>query len=285
MADLTNDCDIITIFPLTVGCVTTDPSTFSSADGSISLNINGGTPPYDIQWTNGATGTNLGNLVGGDYEVVVMDSYGDFIIKHTCTLVQPEPVVTRVPNITTTTTISPNRNTNFCLTRYYMTSYDDFFFEPAGIVDGHRSWSSSTLTIQYDENRNRWEMYGYTVPPGYSAGITISYDPPTANPPLNWSVGGSDYNYLVSVTLGECPDRDAPQGWETNDASDPYDNDGSFIITGTDPTQRFSLNGGPLSSSPIFNGLSAGTHTITILDVNTGNEEVKTITIGAKRTF
>ncbi len=56
-----------------------DPSIAScgEADGSISLTVNGGTPPFTFAWTNGA-GTNEDpvNLVAGTYDVVITDANG-----------------------------------------------------------------------------------------------------------------------------------------------------------------------------------------------------------------
>ena len=46
------------------------------ADGSISLLVSGGTPPYTYLWSNGATTANLTNLAGGLYTVTVTDANG-----------------------------------------------------------------------------------------------------------------------------------------------------------------------------------------------------------------
>ena len=43
-------------------------------DGSIQLQITGGTPPYTYHWNNGATTQNLNNLVAGNYTVTVTDA-------------------------------------------------------------------------------------------------------------------------------------------------------------------------------------------------------------------
>ena len=43
-------------------------------NGSANLSVNGGTPPYSYQWSNGATTQNITNLAGGEYSVSVSDS-------------------------------------------------------------------------------------------------------------------------------------------------------------------------------------------------------------------
>jgi len=44
-------------------------------DGKISLEIQGGNPPYSIQWSNQATGTTLTNLPAGTYSFKVTDQF------------------------------------------------------------------------------------------------------------------------------------------------------------------------------------------------------------------
>ncbi len=46
------------------------------ADGSISLQVSGGTPPISVQWDNGTSGTELRNAGPGQYRVVLRDSLG-----------------------------------------------------------------------------------------------------------------------------------------------------------------------------------------------------------------
>ena len=46
------------------------------AVGSISINLTGINGPYDLQWNNGATGTYIGELAGGDYTVTITDGSG-----------------------------------------------------------------------------------------------------------------------------------------------------------------------------------------------------------------
>jgi hypothetical protein len=48
----------------------------TSGDGTINLSVTGGTSPYAISWSNGATGTMLNNLLAGTYSVTVTDPGG-----------------------------------------------------------------------------------------------------------------------------------------------------------------------------------------------------------------
>jgi hypothetical protein len=50
--------------------------TSSTADGTIVLNVQGGLPPYDVQWSNGETGDTLVNLQEGNYAATIVDAAG-----------------------------------------------------------------------------------------------------------------------------------------------------------------------------------------------------------------
>ncbi|HET6244958.1 MAG: T9SS type A sorting domain-containing protein [Bacteroidetes bacterium] len=54
----------------------TDASCPSEADGSASVLISGGTPPYSYIWNNGSTQSSIWGLLSGNYEYTVYDSKG-----------------------------------------------------------------------------------------------------------------------------------------------------------------------------------------------------------------
>ena len=55
-------------------------------DGSISIMVTGGTEPYVVTWSNGATGTHIEGLAPGEYTYSVVDAHG-------CVFNSPAPVV------------------------------------------------------------------------------------------------------------------------------------------------------------------------------------------------
>lgn len=102
----TNSCDITTIFPMGVVCVTENASSASASDGSMSVFVTGGTTPYTIQWSNGMSGVfTLNNLPPGTYFATVTDYYGDYVETVAC-VVGGIPV-TPTPTPTTTATNTP----------------------------------------------------------------------------------------------------------------------------------------------------------------------------------
>ena len=110
-----NECDVITVFPMTIECDSINPSTSISNDGRVSVSITGGTPPYKYIW-GGAVLGNISpavmNLPVGSYPVTVVDYWGDFTASTICQLTSNNtptitPTSTPTPTITPTSTSSP----------------------------------------------------------------------------------------------------------------------------------------------------------------------------------
>lgn len=113
----TNECNIITLFPLGVICEST-PSLPRRAEGTITLTITGGTPPYSVCYQlSGDTGfqcpfTNvLTGLNPGTYIINVSDNYFDFSVTIECVVenipTSPTPTPTNNPTPTPTPTNNP----------------------------------------------------------------------------------------------------------------------------------------------------------------------------------
>ncbi|MCB9271793.1 MAG: hypothetical protein H6561_19870 [Lewinellaceae bacterium] len=62
--------------PLILSSEVTSESTAGAGDGSIVLQVSGGTIPYTFDWSNGATTKDISGLSAGSYQVTVMDSNG-----------------------------------------------------------------------------------------------------------------------------------------------------------------------------------------------------------------
>jgi hypothetical protein len=61
---------------LIVAGTVTDASSSTATDGAISLNISGGTSPYNVVWSNNATDETINNLIAGNYCATITDDSG-----------------------------------------------------------------------------------------------------------------------------------------------------------------------------------------------------------------
>ena len=66
----------------------TNVSCYGLSNGSVSINVNGGTAPYTYAWSNGATSQNITGLSSGAYTVTVTDNNG-CTTSETTTVSQP----------------------------------------------------------------------------------------------------------------------------------------------------------------------------------------------------
>jgi hypothetical protein len=67
-------------------------SCYGYADGNITISvIDGGTAPYAILWSNGATTSIINGLTAGDYSVVITDDHG-CTVSGQFTVTQPQPL-------------------------------------------------------------------------------------------------------------------------------------------------------------------------------------------------
>jgi hypothetical protein len=122
-----NECGVITIMPMEVECVSSNPSSYGSSDGEVSVSITGGTPPYTVSWSS-STDPSIGihpalyNMPNDTYAATVVDFYGDFTVTVYCTIETPKdctfsasivefflptPTPTMTPTMTMTPTPSP----------------------------------------------------------------------------------------------------------------------------------------------------------------------------------
>jgi len=91
--------------PIIVDATITDTPA-NATEGSISLNISGGSGSYSIEWADGGDGT---NLAPGDYEVTVIDEYGCAqTFNYT---VESLTSTNEIPGLTSFT-VSPNPSAN-----------------------------------------------------------------------------------------------------------------------------------------------------------------------------
>ncbi|MEZ5058653.1 MAG: T9SS type A sorting domain-containing protein [Saprospiraceae bacterium] len=70
-------------------------SCFGEEDGALSVSTQGGTAPYTINWSTGETGTNIQNLVAGNYTVSITDA-NDCPVELNLEITEPKAIETDI---------------------------------------------------------------------------------------------------------------------------------------------------------------------------------------------
>jgi hypothetical protein len=286
-----NECNVITIFPLGVQCVTQNPTSISSFDGVATLHIMGGTPPYTIQWENGNYSQTLTNLGSGEYDAVVTDFYGDFTARTTCYLMAPSPTPTPTP----TPTPSPTPvYGDLCLTilgnfeNHIYSELIDFSYN--GYYNGKPTWTStpSGYDVVWMSGSSQWEVSGWTygslintntVAPPISGWYSLGSVPP--NPVIGSvqmnegsCVVQNNLNYTLTVNQPTCITNNTPGNCVS---------DGSIIFNVEDgvPPYSYSINGiNFIPNQPVFQNLCPGIYPTIVMDAS-GQTFNQNITLNA----
>lgn len=259
-----NECNVLTIFPMGLQCITTEPSSITSVDGQIFLNITGGTPPYNVIWDNNNTSPLLINLPFGSYTATVVDSFGDYTASTTCVLSLPSPTPTSTPLITPTPS---SVYYEYCLTIIQGNIYTRRHFNPYGVENGKPSWLSddNNYKVFWNNTISKWEYKAVTY-----SGAPFIVNSTLSIPPINnWQFLGQPSGQ-ISGNLGICS-TGTPLSMNVQVNNPIYGSDGSIIITpigGTTPYQYSLNNGLTYQNSPIFTNLNGGSFNLVLKDAS-----------------
>ena len=276
-----NECDPITLFPLGLECVVTDPSTPEALNGVINLNITGGTPPYTIVWSNGVVNTTiLTNLQSGSYTASVIDYYGDFSATTTCDVVAPSPTPTTTPTPTPTPSTTPEPIGNLCLSLLVEGQPYQFEFSGFTTINGYPAWTAETtntpITTVGSGLTLSWVIgspSGYRIT-GFDNNSWYLSTTSTSVPPVSgWVVNGSSPNVTnVSLVVGDCPlYTELVATVYTNNTTCELSSDGSICVVagGGSGNYEYSIDNVLYLTSNCFYNLSSGSYTVYVKDTIT----------------
>ena len=260
-----NECAIVTLFPMTAICDSVNPSTPQSYDGSVSVMVSGGTPPYNITWEEGGLGPTKSNLGVGDYRATIVDFYGDFTANTICSLTA-ETSTTTTSTSTTTLPVYEDLCMYFTDNNGPNSETHQFLFN--GYLNGKPTWISD------DDLYNIYWSTGTTnqwLVDGWSNGII--YNSNTSVPPLTgWQFLGGSYSGTFTITVSEGTCVDNPMvNILISYQSPTCGSNGSIVViaNGGTPSYQYSINGGTTyQSSPVFNNLSSGIYSVKVKDSN-----------------
>lgn len=291
---LKNSCDVVTIFDMGISCnVIQNPSSSTSLDGIISVNVTGGTAPYSYFWAGGQRTQTLFGVNQGNYEIVVVDYYGDFTASTICSLVGPTP--TQTPTMTPTpSSTPPTQCQELCMVitdRIGGNLFGPLQFECDGTLNGQIRWVSTNtgkeLFIIWNPSNNRWTVYQDSEGniPFLLNGSVISTEIFQPIPTSGWQFYGGFSVGNITVTIGSCPEY-APLSLNLlsndNSCQGMKNCDGSITANAQGGLQPYyySINeGATTQTSPNFSNLCPGNYIVTVYDSD-GNEQSSSVTVG-----
>ena len=286
---LQNNCDVFTLFDMGITCFPISiPSSTSSLDGILSLKITGGTSPYSIYWEGGQRTQTLVGIPQGNYEVTVVDYYGDYTATTVCSLFPPTPSITPSPTVTPTVTPS-GVCPQLCLIAIgTSTAYGPLQFNCNGMRNGRTTWTTvdGQYNIVWNSTLTRWEVTGSnpTIPFNpIGGGIFISTSS-SSIPLTGWVIAGGVNTYSVTMTQGICPSTIPIQvalSVNNNSCDTVSSCDGDITVNAQYgyPPYLFSIDGGSTyQSTNVFEDLCAGTYTITVRD-SAGSTDIESATV------
>ncbi|MCB9335301.1 MAG: choice-of-anchor L domain-containing protein [Flavobacteriales bacterium] len=231
--------------PLTIASVVDSVVCFGTATGQVQALGQGGTSPYDYQWSSSAnTGTTESNLFAGTVDLIVTDDHG-CTKDSTFTIFEPAQF--------TYTTASQNANCN----------QPDGWAAIINFAGG-----TGNYTYQWDANTaNQITDTAFNLTPG-------TYD-----------VTVTDENMcdtVISVTVGNNPSFTTSITNIVN-VTCFGGNDGEATANGSDPLATYNYtwtNTNPVQNTQTVTGLSAGvTYYVTIEDATTGCTEYDSVMV------
>jgi hypothetical protein len=210
-------------------------SCHNDSDGKIVVTASGGTLPYSYSLNGGTPQASniFDNLPSNTYRVVVRDINGCSVTTNAIEIGNPE---TMIVSITGTSQVSCHNSSDGEITI---------------VADGGTGAYTYVLNGGTPQSGNIYSNLAvgtYTVMVTDINGCSVTSSPFTiSNPPL-----------LIASATG------------SSQVSCHNASDGMITVTASGGTGAlsYSLNGGTLQTSNIFNGLAAGTYTVVVTDVN-----------------
>jgi len=286
-----NECNVFTLFDMGISCYTiTNPSSSSSFDGALKIEVTGGTSPFKFLWSGGQRTQTLYGIPAGSYPITVVDYYGDYTASTVCNLVPVSPTPSVTPTFTPTPSSTPLCDQLCMVAVGSLPFFGPWQFICNGSYNGKQVWTyNSQYNIVWVSSRNRWEILGndLTTPITFANGAIIASYDNTSVPLTGWNFFGTQTSiYSFTVVKGLCgtslPLYSSVSVQNTN-CSGTQNCTGSIAFNamyGAPPYQYSINNGSTYSTSSVFNNLCSGSYQTIVRDVS-GATVNKPVTINS----
>ncbi|MFN4233195.1 MAG: gliding motility-associated C-terminal domain-containing protein [Bacteroidia bacterium] len=302
-----SDTDTITITEpplLTISVATTNVLCNGQCNGTATVTINGGTPGYDISWSNGQTTSGIIGLCAGNYSVTVTDTNG-CIATQNFQITQPPPLLVSVNDTTIscsslcdgvlTSTVSGGTSpynyswsngqngqnaTNLCIGNYSLTVTDanGCTASDGGTVSNPVAIVPNATVIQNATCNGLCNGSATVNPTGGTAPYTYLWSNGQSSQTATGLCGGQTYTVTVTdalgclasqtITITQPPVFNATVNVTNVNCFGQCTGQISLGMSGGTSPYSVVWNTTPVQTGTTAVGLCAGTYTATITDNN-----------------
>ncbi len=280
---------------------------FGDANGTASINVTGGTPPFNFLWSNGSTDGTISNLTAGNYSITLTDGTGCNAVDNVMVM-EPTEIMLQVNQTdalcfgssTGTATVNasggtdvftyqwndPLSQTTAIATNLSMGSYVVTVTDSNGCFKTIESTVGEPTILDLTTSATAVSCFN-----GSDGTLTVSGNGGTPNYTYNWSNGVNTAQNTISniaagiytVTVTDVNNCSATQTVEVTEPLSPISNsisgtdvscnggsDGTVttIVNGGTPNYTYDWSNGVSGTNNTISGLSVGTYFVTITDTN-----------------
>ncbi|HXH20108.1 MAG TPA: gliding motility-associated C-terminal domain-containing protein, partial [Chitinophagales bacterium] len=238
-------------------------------NGSIDLNVSGGTTPYFYIWTNGAITEDIDSLVAGTYTVTITDAQNCTVTAGTAIA---EPNVLAMSLTKADVSCNGNSDGSIDLTISGGTASYVFTWSNGAVTEDLTGLTIGTYTVTVTDAQGCSDFNSVTIMQPAALTATVFKDDVNCH-------GGNDGSIDLTVGGGTAPYGFA---WSNGDAAEDLNNlaTGSYSVTITD-AQNCSLVSGTVITEPAV--LSASLSK-TDVSCNGGNDGAINLTVSGGTT-
>jgi len=221
----------------------TSNTSCATPNGTATVSASGGATPYVYSWSNGATGTSINNVAGGNYTVTATDANG-------CLGSQTVNINNSIPTITASILSSGGNNSCATPSGFAVVSAS------GGVMPYSFQWSSGHTSTSV----NNLLHGNYTV--------TVS-DDNGCSATVNVSIADNRPILAITIITNPVTSCTSPNGSAT------------ASVAGTSGSVTYTWGTSPAQTGATASGLAAGAYTVTALDQTSGCTVSETATIGS----
>lgn len=271
------------------------------SDGSVSLEISGGTPGYTYLWSNNAVTQNLASVPAGNYSVTVTDAANCLLFSDVITVNEPDPLVV-TPAVTGS--LCPGQSVEICIaasggTPGYAYQWSSNNTTPCitvntpgsytcTVTDTHNCSATSALVVV--SSPDPIVVSSAVTSPLCAGGLgSISQTPgsPQAQYAYLWNTGAVTANLLqVPAGIYSCVVTDLSSGCETTfdypviqptalliqvtstDETCPGASNGTAQVIGTGGSGAYTYLWSNGAVTPVIYDLAPDSYNVTVSDAN-----------------